>query len=569
MTHAVAYFSMEIAIDPALPTYSGGLGVLAGDTIRAAADLGVPMVAVTLLFRKGYIRQTISPHGEQLESPEQWEPEQLLSRCGPIIDVPLRDRTVRVQAWRRIEVGVTGHSVPILFLDTDVIENSAEDRRITDSLYGGDQHLRVLQELILGVGGARMLAALGYGQPIVYHMNEGHAAFLLLELVAPDWSERGDAGVAKVRSQAVFTTHTPVAAGHDAFPRGLVQQLLSAEHFAKVEPIIEHDTLNMTRLALRFSGTVNAVSRKHRDVTKAMFPDAEVVAITNGVHAVRWTGRRFADLFDRYTPGWRERSEQLRHALLIPVEDIRQAHREAREDLLRLIQEKYGMPFGGSGIVIGFARRATEYKRATLLFRDIGRLQRMAQHFGPINILFAGKAHPRDDFGKYLIREIHETATTTGDLVRVAFLPNYEVELAAALVSGVDLWLNTPRAPLEASGTSGMKAALNGIPSLSVADGWWLEGGVQGATGWVVRSPFNDGGMQAGDQDAADAEALYHQLENEVLPCFFNHPERWGEVMRNAVALNGSYFNTHRMVEQYRTLAYGKVVNEKAAKKGD
>lgn len=552
----VAYFSMEISIAPELPTYSGGLGVLAGDTIRAAADLGVPMVAVTLLFRKGYVRQTISPHGEQLEAPEQWEPEQLLSRCGPIVDLPLRDRVVRVQAWKRIEVGVTGHSVPILFLDTDVVENSADDRRITDSLYGGDQHLRVLQELVLGVGGARMLRALGYTDNVKYHMNEGHAAFLLLELVKKDWCEHGDAGVAQVRSQAVFTTHTPVAAGHDVFPRGLVEELLSAEHFEKVKPIIEHDALNMTKLALRFSGTVNAVSRKHCDVTKSMFPGSEVVAITNGVHAVRWAGRRFAELFDRYTPGWRERSEQLRHAALIPTEDIVQAHRESRDDLLRLVQEKYGMPFGGSGIVIGFARRATEYKRATLLFRDVERLKRMAAHFGPINILFAGKAHPRDDWGKHIIREIHETATTTGDNVRVAFLPNYEVELAAALVSGVDLWLNTPRAPLEASGTSGMKAALNGIPSLSVADGWWIEGGVQGATGWVVRSSLNDGGIPTGDQDAADAEALYHQLESAVLPCFFHHPDAWAEVMRNAISINGSFFNTHRMVEQYRALAY-------------
>jgi starch phosphorylase len=561
MSHAVspktvAYFSMEISIVPELPTYSGGLGVLAGDTIRAAADLGVPMVAVTLLFRKGYVRQSISPHGEQLEAPEQWEPEQLLSRSGPIVDVPLRDRVVRVQAWKRIEVGVTGHSVPILFLDTDVVENSAEDRRITDSLYGGDQHLRVLQELVLGVGGARILRALGYTEHVKYHMNEGHAAFLLLELVEKDWCERGDAGVAQARSQAVFTTHTPVAAGHDVFPRGLIEQLLSAEHLEKVQPIIEHDALNMTKLALRFSGAVNAVSRKHSDVTTSMFPGSKVVAITNGVHAVRWAGKRFAELFDRYTPGWRERSEQLRHAALIPTEDIVQAHRESREDLLRLVQEKYGMPFGGSGIVIGFARRATEYKRATLLFRDVERLKRMAEHFGPINILFAGKAHPRDDWGKHIIREIHETATTTGDNVRVAFLPNYEVELAAALVSGVDLWLNTPRAPLEASGTSGMKAALNGIPSLSIADGWWLEGGVHGATGWVVRSSLNDGGIAAADQDAADAEALYHQLESAVLPCFFHHPDAWAEVMRNAISINGSFFNTHRMVEQYRALAY-------------
>jgi starch phosphorylase len=562
MSQAVAYFSMEIAIDPALPTYSGGLGVLAGDTIRAAADLAVPMVAVTLLYRKGYVRQSISPHGDQLEDIERWEPESLLTRCGPIVEVPLRDRMVRVQAWKREEIGVTGHRVPILFLDTDVVENTPEDRTITDSLYAGDHNLRVLQELILGTGGYRMVRALGYPASIVYHMNEGHAAFLLLELVDAGWQERGDAGKVKVRSQAIFTTHTPVAAGHDVFHQDLLRHTMSAEHLKKVEPLFDNGFLNMTNLAMTFSGTVNAVSRKHVDVTKAMFPGRDVLGITNGVHAVRWTGRHFAQLFDRYTPGWRERSEQLRHASLIPIEDIQQAHKEARQALLHLIQQRYGMPFGGSGIVIGFARRATEYKRPLLLFRDLERLKRIAERFGPLNLLFAGKAHPRDDWGKRLIRELHEVATITGDSVRVAFLPNYDVELAASMVSGVDLWLNTPRAPLEASGTSGMKCALNGIPSLSVADGWWLEGGIQGVTGWVVRSPLNDGGVSAGDQDSADAEALYHELEHSVLPCFFEHPDKWGEVMRNAIAINGSFFNTHRMVEQYRVLAYERPVGD-------
>lgn len=556
MKQPVAYFSMEIAIDPALPTYSGGLGVLAGDTIRAAADVGIPMVAVTLLYRQGYVKQTISERGEQIEAPQLWEPEAHLTRCGPIVEVPLRDRWVRVQAWKRIEKGATGHTVPILFLDTDVEENTPEDRRITDTLYGGDQRLRILQELVLGVGGARMVHALGYPKSIVYHMNEGHAAFLLLELVKPRWNEQGESGIAPVRAQTLFTTHTPVPAGHDVFPRPLLEELLSPEYFAKAQPVIENDSLNMTKLAMTFSGTVNAVARKHMDVTKAMFPESQVIAITNGVHAVRWTGAHFARLFDQYIPGWRERNEQLRHALFIPLEDVQQAHKEAREALLHLVQERYGMPFGGSGIVIGFARRATEYKRPTLLFRDIERLKRIAERFGPINLLFAGKAHPRDDWGKHLIREIHDIANISGDNIRLAFLPNYDVELAASMVSGVDLWLNTPRAPMEASGTSGMKCALNGIPSLSIADGWWLEGGIQGVTGWVVKSALNDGGAPAIDQDHADAEALYHELEHNVLPCFFDHPHQWAEVMRNAIALNGSFFTTHRMVEQYRVLAY-------------
>jgi starch phosphorylase len=556
MTKPVAYFSMEIGIDPALPTYSGGLGVLAGDTIRAAADVGIPMVAVTLLHRKGYVRQSFSPEGWQMEAPEQWDPSQLLSRCQPIVDVPLRDRILRVQAWKRLEVGVNGHTVPIIFLDTDVSENAEPDRRITDTLYGGDQGLRVLQELVLGVGGARMVKALGYGDDTIHHMNEGHAAFLLLELLPEKWQEHAERTTQDVRRRSVFTTHTPVAAGHDVFSEQLLDEHLSDGLLAKVRPVIENGALNMTRLALRFSGTVNAVSRKHMDVTKCMFPEAEVVAITNGVHAVRWTSAPFASLFDRYLPGWRQRSEQLRQAALIPTEDIEQAHKEAREQLLHTIQSKYGMPFGGSGILIGFARRSTEYKRPLLLFRDLPRLQAIAERFGPINILFAGKAHPHDDWGKHLLKQVHEIVPKVGDLIRIAVLPNYDVELAASLVAGVDLWLNTPRAPLEASGTSGMKCAINGVPSLSVADGWWLEGGLQGVTGWVVRSPLNEGGTGAIEQDDADAHALYEQLEHHVLPCFYNHPEQWREVMRNAIAVNGSFFNTHRMIDQYRMIAY-------------
>ena len=561
MSQTVAYFSMEIAIDTALPTYSGGLGVLAGDTIKAAADLEVPMVAVTLLYKKGYVRQSISERGEQLEAPEAWDYERLLTRCGPKVDVPLRDRILQVQAWKYVQRGVTGHEVPVLFLDCDLPENTEHDRTLTDSLYAGGVETRILQEMILGVGGRRMVDALGYPKDTVCHMNEGHAAFLLLEEVPSDWQSREEE-LTCVRERAVFTTHTPVAAGHDVFQRDLVEATLCPEHLKKAEAIFEDGMLNMTKLAMKFSGVVNAVARKHMDVTKEMFPDASVVAITNGVHAVRWTAKPFKELFDRYTPGWRERSEQLRQAMLIPVHEIQQAHSECRSALLHTVQERYGMPFGGSGIVIGFARRATEYKRPLLLFRDLERLKWIAGQYGPINLLFAGKAHPRDDWGKHLIQEIHDVANCTGDNIRVAFLPNYDVELAAHLVQGVDLWLNTPRAPMEASGTSGMKCALNGIPSLSIADGWWLEGGVQDVTGWVVRSALNDGGVSAGDQDGADADALYHQLEHSVLPCFFNHSDRWGEVMRNSIALNGSFFNTHRMVEQYRAMAYEKSAEE-------
>jgi starch phosphorylase len=401
-----------------------------------------------------------------------------------------------------------------------------------------------------------MVRALGYPEELVYQLNEGHAAFLLLDRIPNESGEGALGKLESLRHRTVFTTHTPIPAGHDVFSVDHVTQVLSPEHLTRVSPAFHDGHLNMTRLAMRFSGTVNAVSRKHRDVTKAMFPDAEVLGITNGVHAVRWTSPPFARLFDTFVPGWRQRSEQLRQVALVPVEDIQQAHRESRDAFLKAIESQVGMPFGGAGILIGFARRATEYKRPLLVFHDVERLQDMARRFGPINLIFAGKAHPRDEWGKQLIRAIHELGSKGGDLVRVAFLPNYDVKLAEQMVAGVDLWLNTPRAPLEASGTSGMKCALNGVPSLSVADGWWLEGGVHGVTGWVIRSAFNEGGVSPMEQDHADAHALYDVLEQNVLPTFFNTPGAFGEVMRNAIALNGSFFNTHRMVDQYRVMAY-------------
>jgi len=411
-----------------------------------------------------------------------------------------------------------------------------------------------------------MLRALGYPPDTICHMNEGHAAFLLLDQIPDDGCPDSEGRCQDLRHRTVFTTHTPVPAGHDLFSVDHLSAVLSPEHLKRASQVFEHGQLNMTRLAMRFSGTVNAVSRKHMDVTKSMFPDAEVYGITNGVHAVRWTAPPFARLFDTFVPGWRQRSEQLRQALLIPIEDIQQAHRECRDTFLRAIESKVGMPFGGSGIVLGFARRATEYKRPLLIFNDLGRLQRLAEQFGPINLVFAGKAHPRDEWGKQLIRAVHEFGSRSGDLVRVAFLPNYDTQLAAQMVAGVDVWLNTPRAPLEASGTSGMKCALNGVPSLSIADGWWLEGGIQGVTGWVIRSGFNEGGVAPMEQDHADAEALYAQLEHYVLPTFFHNHMAFGEIMRNAIGVNGSFFNTHRMVDQYRVMAYERYVLSSGAR---
>lgn len=557
----VAYFSMEICLEQAIPTYSGGLGVLAGDTIRAAADLGVPMAAVTLVHRKGYFHQHLDERGNQSEEPEPWRPEDTLEPVTERVVVSIEGRDVAVRAWRYPVVGVEGHTVPVYLLDTDLAENSDWDRTLTDFLYGGDARYRLCQEALLGMGGAELIRAL-YGETrTLFHINEGHAALLTLPLLERQLAASGhevpsDADVDAVRAQSIFTTHTPVPAGHDRFPESLVRAVLGD---ARADLIAASGCcdgggdswLNMSRLALRFSHYANGVAMRHGEVSREMFPQHEIHAITNGVHALTWTSPPFRELFDRYAPDWRKDNLYLRYAVGIPLEEIRSAHARAKEVLLREITRRTGAKLDPSVLTIGFARRATPYKRADLVFTDIPRLRSIARNVGALQIVFAGKAHPRDEGGKELIRHIFQASRELDGALRVVYLENYEMDLGALLTSGSDLWLNNPMKPLEASGTSGMKAALNGVPSLSVLDGWWVEGHVEGITGWSV------GDSDAVEPDsAADAADLYAKLERTIVPRFYNSPDAWAEVMRHCIVLNGSYFNTQRMVSQYVRDAY-------------
>lgn len=548
----IAYFTMEIGLNENMPTYAGGLGVLAGDTVRAAADWGLPLVAVTLVHRKGYFRQHLDADGVQTEEPDSWSPEDQLRELAARVEVEIGGRPVRLRAWFRDIEGVLGHVVPVIFLDSDLEDNGDEDRALTDSLYGGDHRYRLSQEVILGVGGVRMLQALGYDGIETYHMNEGHSGLLTVELI--EQIARG-AGrevltpddISSVRDRCVFTTHTPVVAGHDRFSMEVAESVLGADAWNRLKTLYPMEELNMTELALRHSRYVNGVARRHGEITRGMFFGYDVEAITNGVHAATWTSPPFRKLFDRHIPGWQEDNQSLRYITYTPLEEIRQAHQEAKRSLLKHIRETTGFELDESHFTIGFARRATAYKRADLLFHDVERLNRIAEAHGPLQLVYAGKAHPRDSRGKDIIRRIVESRTTLSNEIQLVYLEDYGVHLARLLTSGTDLWLNTPEPPKEASGTSGMKAALNGVPSLSVLDGWWVEGHIEGVTGWSIEEP--DSG----------AEDLYHKLETAILPVFYGDPDGYTKVRRHAISLNGSFFNTERMVNEYARQAYGGV----------
>ncbi|HKU22686.1 MAG TPA: alpha-glucan family phosphorylase [Terriglobales bacterium] len=554
----VAYFSMEIALDPAMNTYAGGLGMLAGDTLRAAADLGVPMVGITLLHRKGYFRQRLDPSGNQTEEPAPWDIEKFLEPVKPVGSMTIEGRPVQIRAWRFLIHGVSGHIVPVYLLDTQVAQNSMWDQGLTDFLYGGDDRYRLSQEAVLGLGAVDLLHALGLEEIETYHLNEGHAALLALalmehQLTLHDSLSTTDDDVEAVRRKCVFTTHTPVPAGHDQFSRELIYQVLGARRAG----ILEHTgclpdgALNMTYLALRFSRYINGVAMRHGEISRGMFPQYPVRAITNGVHAVTWTTRPFRALYDRHIPEWRHDNLFLRYAVGIPLDEIRMAHAEAKRALLDAVKQQTGIQLDEAVVTLGFARRASTYKRADLLFQNAEHLRSISRQVGPLQVIYGGKAHPRDDGGKALIRRVLESAASIRDAVRVVYVEDYGWHWAELLTGGVDLWLNTPQRPQEASGTSGMKAALNGVPSLSVLDGWWIEGHVEGVTGWAVGHDW-----KVAEDAQAEAASLYDKLELLILPMFYGSPNAYTEIMRSTIALNGSFFNAQRMLSQYFGNAY-------------
>lgn len=553
----IAYFSMEICVAPDVPTYAGGLGVLAGDMVRAAADMGLPFVAVTLIHRKGYFRQRLDDAGHQREESSVWDVSAQLEPLAPRITLTLNGRPVVVRAWRRQITGIDGATVPVYFLDTDVDPNASDDRALTDVLYGGDPGYRLAQEAVLGIGGVRMLRALGYAEVQRFHLNEGHSSLLVLELLTERLAGRAAAtpdDIGSVRDSCIFTTHTPVQAAHDQFPPALVQQVLGQAPITEVlRRCCYGGVLNMTYLALTFSHYVNGVAMRHGEVSRQMFGGFDIDAITNGVHAVTWVSPSFAMLFDRRMPGWRRDNFSLRYALGIAPHEVWDAHVAAKLRLLERVNRTDTRPFTPEVLTIGVARRATAYKRADLIVSDLDRLRAVAAH-GRLQIVLAGKAHPHDVDGKQMIERVFRARDALSGQVAIAYLEDYDAALAGLVTAGCDVWLNTPQRPLEASGTSGMKAALNGVPSLSVLDGWWLEGWVEGVTGWAIGA---DGYPTIGPATAtADAAAMYRVLEQTVLPLFYQHHDAFVDVMRHAIALNGSFFTAQRMLQEYTLKAY-------------
>ncbi|MGB7291166.1 MAG: alpha-glucan family phosphorylase [Thermodesulfobacteriota bacterium] len=556
----IAYFSMEIGIDPSIPTYSGGLGVLAGDTIRSAADLKVPMAAVTLLHRKGYFYQRLDEDGWQREEPVEWVVDDFLKEMPNRVAVTIEGRAIQLRSWRYGVVGLGGFTVPVYFLDSDLPENSDTDRLLTQYLYGGDQRYRLCQEVILGIGGVRMLRALGYNNIERFHMNEGHASLLALELLDEEARLKGNDSftledIDYVKKKCVFTTHTPVPAGHDQFPMELVNSVIDRREINEMKEVFCcEDFLNMTYLALNLSHYINGVAKKHGEISRHMFAGYTIDAITNGVHAPTWVAKHFKDLFDRHIPGWRQDNFSLRYALSIPKQELWEAHKRAKMELIEYVNRETNTGMDLDFLTLGFARRATPYKRADLIFTDTERLKSISSNAGPIQIVYAGKAHPKDTGGKEMIKKIFQMKNLLRPYIKIAYLENYDIELAGMITSGVDVWVNTPQPPLEASGTSGMKAALNGIPSFSILDGWWIEGCIENITGWSIGE---DSRKTIADTDQSlDASALYEKLEKIIIPLFYNERDQFIDVMRHSIALNGSFFNTQRMLLQYVLRAY-------------
>jgi len=600
----IAYFSAEFGLHEALPIYSGGLGILSGDHCKAASDLGVPLIGVGFLYPQGYFQQRIDADGRQRAIYEKLDFRTMpaVPALDPqgrevVISVELPGRTVYAKVWH-FQVG----RVSLYLMDTDVEQNAPPDRELSARLYGGDHEMRIAQEVVLGIGGVRAVRALGL-RPTVWHLNEGHAAFLQLERIREYVEEQGlpfAAALWAARANALFTTHTPVPAGHDAFPFELMDRFfgnywgrlgLDREGFLALGRFDSPwgTQFSMTVLALRTSGMANGVSRLHGQVSRRMWqalwpevprPEVPIGHITNGVHTESWLHPGLASLFDRYLdPGWRHNIDDpaiWEAVARIPDAELWAHHNAAKAEMLALVRERVrrhltaigatpaelqaaGRLFDPDTLTIGFARRFATYKRATLLFRDRERLQRILNHPArPVQIIFAGKAHPADEPGKELIQTIYRLSRQPEFAGRIVFVEEYDINLARHLVAGVDLWLNTPRRPLEASGTSGQKAGLNGVPSCSILDGWWCEG-YNGQNGWAIGQAAEY--ADESRQDDADALALYDILENEIVPLFYTRdgdgiPRGWLAKMRASIASIAPAFSLSRMLKEYLTKYY-------------
>jgi starch phosphorylase len=541
MMSVIAYFTAEIGLWSELHTYSGGLGVLAGDHVKSAADAALPLVGMSLLYREGYGRQHLNEHGEQSESYAPIDPNDHLVNTGKTIQLPLDGDTLYATVWKTNVVGVTGHVVPVYFLDTGHPNNSTAFVGLGARLYGGDDNTRVRQEYLLGVGGLQALQELGHDIEGM-HLNEGHCTFAMLEMLRQGWSRES------LAQRTLFTTHTPVPAGHDRFEWDLVRTVIGDLLPEDAEELVmsagdpeEGRRCSMSHLAVALATSVNAVSNLNAKVASGMFANAHIAPITNGVHHITWTSPSMQGLFDEHLPGWKEDPSQLGYAGSLPDEALLHARSTNRRILRDLVRASTGVELHEDRLTIGFARRFATYKRANLVFRDLERLRNIGAH--RIQFVFSGKAHPKDEGGKQLIRDIFASAEEVADDIPVAFIENYDMATGLAMTSGVDIWLNNPIRPLEASGTSGMKAAMNGVPNCSILDGWWPEACEHGVNGWGIGSAEDD------RDDERDAANIYRVLEQEVLPLWDEGPARWAKLMRSSIATSARFTGARMMAD--------------------
>jgi glycogen phosphorylase len=547
-----AVFVMEIGLDNRFPTYSGGLGILAGDMAYSFADLGIPAAFVTLMSRNGYNSQKLDPSSGQLDSPQPWNWQEYLANSGVEVGVEIGDDKAKVGSS---EYRIKGRSeTRVLFLDTGFPENAPEVREATERLYGGGPNVRLIQDIILGVGGYRVLKALGIDVQ-TFHLNESHAGFAAVELV------HDVGGAEEARKRCVFTTHTPIPAGNDAFPLNAVKEAFKRYPAFDWNAESTDGTVSLSRLASRLSGVTNAVSLKHRFVSNGVLGHGRITYVTNGVYHRRWVHPEMKAVFDRHLSGWEDSPSLLARATAIPSADLENAHSSVKEALVKEVNGRSGAGFTSGSIVITVAKRFTSYKRNGMILSDPDRLSRIATQRGEVQVILAGKAHPMDGPAKGMLQDaIRKMAYLNRDgKVRVAVLENYDIELAKLLVAGSDVWLNNPRRPLEACGTSGMKAGMNGVLNLSVYDGWWLEAGTDGVNGWGIgkRTEWAD---VSGPADGEDENDLYRKLSEDVLPLYYGHGDRWSEMAKASIATTGSLFNSYRMTEDYLTKVYARAL---------
>ena len=546
LSTSIAYLCLEFGIKAEMKTYCGGLGILAGDTIKSAADLGLNMMGVSILYKNGWFKQELSATGDQIEISDTWNYEDYLIPLDIKYNIKITGQDVAVKVWKYEVIGVTGAMVPIYFLDTDLPENSEEMRKVSDVVYPANKQVRIAQEMLIGIGGVQILELLGHADIKNYHCNESHSIFACLELKKKfgSWED--------VKKRLVFTTHTPLATAHTHYSKEVLQSTLGSHFIYLPNNLWVNDAMNMTSLALFASKFSNGVSKRHNLVTSQMYPEYKIDAITNGIHTNTWVSKPMADLFSRYVMGWQSSPENLKLCTFVSSSEIAWAHAEAKQNLLNYIQKTQDITLDKKVFTIGFARRMVGYKRANLILTDYKRLLQIAEKFGGLQIVFSGKAYPNEAEGEGFIKEIYEASKKSESFLKIVYLPNYNIEIGGLMTAGVDIWLNNPVVPLEASGTSGMKASLNGVPNISTMDGWWVEGWTEGVTGWAL----GENEMDESKLEAAQLADLYRKLEENVIPIYKNDLETWLKIQKNCISINASHFNTHRMLNEYLIKAY-------------